>query len=79
MKHQKINDVRGMGLFLAMDFGDPALVQKIISSAFSNGLVMDWFLFCPEAIRVAPPLIITEEQIIESASLIIKSINEAVE
>lgn len=79
LKHKEIKSVRGKGLFLAMDMGDPDRVKKIVTRAITNGVVMDWFLFSPEAIRIAPPLIITEEQIVDSASLILDSIEEALD
>ena len=79
LNHRGIKSVRGKGLFLAMDIGDPDRVKKIVARAITNGVVMDWFLFSPGAIRIAPPLIITEEQIVESVSLILKSIEEALD
>jgi 4-aminobutyrate aminotransferase-like enzyme len=39
------------------------------------GLITDWFLFCDYAIRIAPPLIITEDQIKESCDILLKAID----
>ncbi len=77
LQHDEIREWRGKGLFLAIDMDNPDRVKKIIEKAISKGVILDWFLFCPGAIRIAPPLIITEEQIVEAASIILDSINES--
>jgi hypothetical protein len=41
-----------------------------------NGLVTDWFLFAPNCIRLAPPLITTNKQIQDIAIKVLKSIDE---
>ncbi len=76
LRHEEIREVRGKGLFLALEMNSTERVKKIIKKALSKGVILDWFLFCPGAIRIAPPLIITEEQIVEAASIILDSINE---
>jgi len=76
LRHEEIREVRGKGLFLALEMNSTERVKKIITKAISKGVILDWFLFCPGAIRIAPPLIITEEQIVEAASIILDSINE---
>ncbi len=77
LHHDEISEVRGKGLFLAVEMNSPQRVKEIITKALSKGVILDWFLFCPSAIRIAPPLIITEEQIAEVASIILDSINES--
>lgn len=77
LQHQEIREVRGKGLFLAVEMDNPDRVKQVITKAISNGVVLDWFLFCPDAIRIAPPLIITEKQILEATSIILDSINKS--
>jgi acetylornithine/succinyldiaminopimelate/putrescine aminotransferase len=36
----------------------------------------DWFLFAPQCMRIAPPLIITEAQIETACAVIVKAIND---
>ena len=48
---------------LAVELDTFENVQKVIELCLQNGLFTDWFLFCDNAIRVAPPLIISEEEI----------------
>ena len=63
LKHQAITEIRGMGLFLAVELASAEKVQKLISLAKDDGIVTDWFIFHDTAFRIAPPLIITPEQI----------------
>ena len=77
LKHKEIKSLRGKGLFFAMEMSSHEQVKRIVENALSRGIVFDWFLFCPEAIRIAPPLIITEEQIVEAVPLILESIEES--
>ncbi len=74
--HPKIKEVRGEGLFMAVELGDADLVQRFIRKAMDNGLLTDWFLFCPTAFRIAPPLTITNEQIQEAVTLIHTTLDE---
>lgn len=61
--HRNIKEIRGEGLLLAMDLGDENKVKQLIQKAIEKGLLIDWFLFNPCSIRIAPPLIIGEEEI----------------
>ena len=45
-------------------------------TCLKNGLITDWFLFNAEAIRIAPPLIITETEIKEACSILINAIDK---
>lgn len=63
--------LRGRGLMFALEVGSFDRVQAIINHCLENQLLTDWFLNCDTAIRIAPPLIITLEQL-ESALDIIR-------
>jgi len=41
-----------------------------------NGLVTDWFLFNAEAIRIAPPLNINEDEILKSCTILLAAIDK---
>jgi len=60
-----IREIRGKGLLLAVQLDNHEQVNKVISRALEEGIVLDWFLFCDSALRIAPPLIITVEQLRE--------------
>ncbi|MEO7530732.1 MAG: aspartate aminotransferase family protein, partial [Sediminibacterium sp.] len=52
------------------------LTRNIIHQCIQNGLITDWFLFAPDRMRIAPPLIITEEELKNVCAIILKSIDE---
>lgn len=70
LKHPDIREIRNAGLMMAVEFESYPVLKKIIDQAIKKGVLTDWFLFCDNSMRIAPPLIITEEQIIEACSII---------
>jgi acetylornithine/N-succinyldiaminopimelate aminotransferase len=74
--HEKVENIRYKGLLMAVELGDSNKLQAFISLGLSKGIVSDWFLFCNTAFRISPPLIITEEQIMETCRIIIDCLNE---
>ena len=76
LQHPLIKEIRGKGLFLALQFSSEELNRKIIQRCIEGGVLVDWFLFSPDSLRIAPPLIITEAEIEESCSLILHSLNQ---
>jgi acetylornithine/succinyldiaminopimelate/putrescine aminotransferase len=72
--HEKIKEVRNQGLMMAVEFEDFETLKPIIDRAIEKGIITDWFLFCDNSMRIAPPLIITDEEIVEACSTIISSI-----
>ncbi len=61
--HPKVKAVRRVGLMMAVQFSGFDELKPIIDRAIAAGLLTDWFLFCDDAMRLAPPLTITEEEI----------------
>lgn len=70
LEHPGIKEIRNAGLMMAVEFESYAVLKKIIDQAIQKGVLTDWFLFCDNSMRIAPPLIITEEQIVEACSII---------
>lgn len=77
LRHSAIKEVRSMGLMFALEFETAEVNQKIIRKCIDNGVITDWFLFSDNCMRIAPPLIISEEEIKSACKLILKSIEEA--
>ncbi|RYG03362.1 MAG: aminotransferase class III-fold pyridoxal phosphate-dependent enzyme, partial [Chitinophagaceae bacterium] len=73
--HPAIKEIRGKGLMLAVEFSDFETNKAIIDACIEDGLISDWFLHCNNSMRIAPPLIITEEEIKASCEIILKNIN----
>ena len=63
LRHNLIEEIRGEGLLLAIGIKKPEFINYLVSKAPEYGLILDYFLFCNDALRIAPPLIITEDQI----------------
>jgi acetylornithine/succinyldiaminopimelate/putrescine aminotransferase len=66
----RLKAFRQQGLMMALEWGDRELNFKIIHRCLERGLLTDWFLFCDTAMRIAPPLVITEEEIKQACDII---------
>ncbi len=74
--HPLVREVRGKGLMLAAEFESFDLLKAIIDACIAEGVVTDWFLFCNNSMRIAPPLIISEKQIEEVCGIILKVLGQ---
>jgi len=74
--HPMIKEIRYKGLMMAVEFENEYICSKVVETMLKNGIVVDQFLFRPEAFRIAPPLIISEEEIEEACEIIIKCMDE---
>lgn len=73
--HPDIKEIRGKGLMLAVQFECSKKLFSAIDKCLTYGIVTDWFLFCDDAMRIAPPLTITNAEITEACAIIINSLN----
>jgi acetylornithine/N-succinyldiaminopimelate aminotransferase len=71
LKNRLIKDVRTAGLLIAVEFESFQINKKIIDRCIENGLITDWFLFAPECMRIAPPLVISEAEIRQACAIIL--------
>jgi acetylornithine/succinyldiaminopimelate/putrescine aminotransferase len=76
LKHPKVRNIRGKGLFLAVELESSKQVHALISKGLEYGVLLDFFLFCDTHFRIAPPLIIDTNQIIESCNRIYRALDE---
>ncbi len=74
LQHPKISEIRGTGLLLAAEMADFETLKQVIDRAILKGVLTDWFLYCDNAMRIAPPLTITEEEIKEACDVILSSL-----
>ncbi len=72
--HSSIKQVRGKGLMLAIELQDFDFNKKIIDRCIANGVITDWFLHCTNSMRIAPPLIITPDEIKKACAVIVEAI-----
>ena len=76
LKHRLIKEVRGEGLFIAVRLIEPSMINDFISRGIKNGLLLDYFLFCNDSFRIAPPLTITDEEIGYACEIILSILEE---
>ncbi|SEJ78580.1 Acetylornithine/succinyldiaminopimelate/putrescine aminotransferase [Cyclobacterium xiamenense] len=74
--HPKILGIRNQGLMMALVFESFEVLKPIIDRCIANGVITDWFLFCDNAMRIAPPLTISEEEIAFACDKLLQSIGE---
>lgn len=77
LESPKILTIRSFGLWAGLEFENFETNKKVIDRCIEKGLITDWFIFAPQCLRVAPPLIITEEELINACALIKQAIDEA--
>ncbi len=70
LQHSLIKEVRGRGLMLAAMVETPELATKVILACKERGLVLFWLLFEGRAIRITPPLTISDDEIVEGCAIL---------
>ncbi len=70
--HSKIKNVHSCGLMIAVEFDNFEMNKKIIDALIDQGVFTDWFLFAPQAMRICPPLNISDEEIIIACKKILE-------
>jgi acetylornithine/succinyldiaminopimelate/putrescine aminotransferase len=76
LKHPVIREVRSAGLWLAVELPGFDFVDAVVRSCLRKGLIVDWFLFNEKSLRIAPPLIISEEEIRWACGILLETIDE---
>lgn len=79
LQHTAIKEIRGKGLMLAAIVDSPELAQKIIYKCLENGVILFFLLFEGAAMRITPPLTITDDEIKLGCRLILESIDEVLQ
>ncbi len=75
LSHPKVKGIRNKGLMMSVQFDSFEQNKAIIDKAIELGVLTDWFLYCDDSLRMAPPLIITKEEIKKACSIIIEAID----
>jgi len=75
LKHPLIKEIRGKGLMIALIMENENLANTLVLEAQNKGLILFWLLFEPKAVRITPPLTITNQEIIIGCSIIIEILN----
>ena len=75
LQHPLIKNISSFGLMMAVEFENFDLNKKIIDACIEKGVFTDWFLFAAHALRIVPPLNISDEEINRACSIIIRTLN----
>ncbi len=76
LQHPLIKEIRGKGLMLALMVDHEDITNEVIFDCLAQGLILFWLLFEGKAIRISPPLTISDEEIVLGCQMIIKSLNK---
>ena len=74
--HPLITEIRGKGLMLALILTSEEIANELVLRAQEKGLILFWLLFEKRAVRISPPLTISEEEIKEGCGIIIALLDE---
>lgn len=73
--HPAVKEIRRAGLLIAVELGSCDKMYSAMEQLTRRGILSDWFLFCDTAFRISPPLIITEEQVRDSARIVLDALD----
>nr|WP_282103042.1 aminotransferase class III-fold pyridoxal phosphate-dependent enzyme [Maribacter sp. MMG018] len=74
--HPKIKEIRGKGLMLALILQTPEMANELILKAKEEKLILFWLLFEQKAVRISPPLTISEEEIMAGCDIILRLLDK---
>ena len=76
LKHPAIIEIRGRGLMLALILKSNELAKKLVIKCLEKGLILFWLLYESRAVRITPPLNISNEEIKISCDTILETLDE---
>ena len=77
--HPLVKEFRSRGLLIALEMENFETNKRVIDNAIKNGVIVDWFLFNPQSMRIAPPLTITLREIETACDLLRASMDEVLQ
>ena len=75
LQHELIKEIRGKGLMLAVEFNNSELASYVVTESLKKGLILFYFLLTKTAIRISPPLTISNSEIEKGCNIIIELLN----
>jgi acetylornithine/N-succinyldiaminopimelate aminotransferase len=74
--HPEILSITGRGLMLGVEFRSENFNRSLITRCISRGVFTDWFLFAPNKMRIAPPLVIEDHHIFMACDVILQCLED---
>ncbi len=75
LQHPLIKEIRGKGLMLALIMESSEIVDTVILNALKQHLILFWLLYEKKAIRITPPLTISDKELIKGCKILTKILN----
>jgi len=76
LKHPLIKKINGKGLMLAIIFDNKSTANTLVLNAIDKGLILFWLLWEKKAVRISPPLNISDKEINKGCDIIISILNK---
>jgi len=77
LKHKIIKEVRSSGLLMAVELTKRKYLKHVVANTIEQGALIDYFLFNNRSFRLAPPLIITKEEIKKACNILLQACDYA--
>ncbi len=74
--HPQVKEIREAGLLIAVDLKDCKKAYDILYLLLKEDVITDWFLFQPTSFRIAPPLCISEQEIMLTIEAIKRALDK---
>ena len=78
LKHKKIKSINGTGLMLAIILERKSDAEKLVKESMGKGLILFYLLWNKLAVRITPPLNISDRDLIKGCKIILKILDEMV-
>jgi acetylornithine/succinyldiaminopimelate/putrescine aminotransferase len=76
LQHPLIKSFRSVGMLMAIEFDSFGQNKKIIDRCIELGVFTDWFLFASNCMRIAPPLVISLDELSLACDIILQVCDE---
>ncbi len=76
LKHQLIEEIRGSGLMLCLIMKNSSIASQLVSESLNKGLILFFLLYEKRAVRITPPLTISENEINQGCDIIIQCLKK---
>jgi len=74
--HPTVREIRRAGLLIAVELGSSERLYRMMELFAREGIMSDWFLYCDTAFRISPPLVISDDEVRDSAAIIRRCLDE---
>ncbi len=76
LKHPAIKEIRGKGAMLGIQLHTYEQTKRVVETCFERGILLGWTLHSNTLIRVAPPLVISDDELQETLNEILKVVDQ---